>query len=229
MSASLTSTRGLAVNVAEAIWAKGGDVLTSNGTVVVDAPEAKAGIAMLADGIDTGWIPRSALTFNEEDSREAFQQGSALFLRNWPYVYRKLADPNSPVSGIFAAAALPGPSALGGWNLGVSSCSTHRRTARDFIKFVTSEANQRKLFELGGFAPTVASVYNDPELRQRFPYIDLLQQSVQNSRIRPATLNSEDVSEAIQEYVGQALHNPLSVDAMAEKLAERLATVMRRR
>jgi multiple sugar transport system substrate-binding protein len=184
---------------------------------------------MLAHGFQAGWIPRAALAFDEEHSREAFQQGSALFLRDWPYVHPKVADQNSPVSDKFAVTALPGPSALGGWNLGVSSCSTHRKTARDFIRFVTNEANQRKLFELGGFAPTVAAVYDDPGLRQRFPYLDLLRRSVQNSRIRPTTPNYEDVSDAIQEYVGQALNNPLSVDAMTEKLVERLVTVMQRR
>jgi multiple sugar transport system substrate-binding protein len=216
---------GLTVNAMEAIWANSGDVLTPAGKVVADSPQTKAGVRMLAHGVEAGWIPRGALRFNEERSREAFQQGHALFMRNWPYAYRLLADPKSPVSGKFGVTALPGPSALGGWNLGVSTCSTHRQTARDFIRFLTSESSQRQLFQSAGFAPTIATVYDDPALRQQFPYLDVIRRSVENSRNRPATPYYDDVSGAIQEYLTNALNNPVSADAMTEALAERLTAV----
>lgn len=216
---------GLTVNAVEAIWANGGDVLSEEGEVIVDAPEARAGVRMLADGFADGWIPREALRFAEEQSREAFQQGDALFLRNWPYVYSQLADPNSPVAGKFDVAPLPGPGALGGWNLGISSCSTHRQTAREFIDFVASEENQRHLFEKAGFAPTIAELYDDRALRARFPYLDVLRDSVEHSRTRPSTPYYDEVSEAIQEYLTNALSNPVSADAMTTGLAERLTTV----
>lgn len=216
---------GLTVNAIEAIWARGGDVLTADGAVAVDSREARAGVRMLADGFASGWIPRAALTFGEEQSREAFQNGSALFLRNWPYVYRLLADPNSPVATKFDVAPLPGPSALGGWNLGISSCSTHQQTARDFIRFATTEANQRKLFETAGFAPTIATLYHDPALLGRFPYLDVIRRSVASSRNRPATPYYENVSDLVQEYLANALSNPVSADAMTARLAERLGAI----
>ena len=31
-------------------------------------------------------IPKEAITFQEEQGRQAFQSGKLLFLRNWPYV-----------------------------------------------------------------------------------------------------------------------------------------------
>ncbi|MBP2325551.1 multiple sugar transport system substrate-binding protein [Kibdelosporangium banguiense] len=216
---------GFTVNAMEAIWAKGGDVLSPQGAVIIQSPQAKAGIKMLASGFEDGWIPRAALTFTEERSREAFQTGSTLFLRNWPYVYQRLSDPKSPVSDKFGVTTLPGPSALGGWNLGVSNCSTHRQTARNFIKFVTDETNQRNLFRTAGFAPAVAALYEDPELRKQFPYLDVLRRSVENSRNRPATPYYGDVSAAIHEYLANALTNPVSTDAMIDSLVEQLTAV----
>ena len=216
---------GLAVNAFEAVWAHGGAVLTPHGDVLVDSPQAVAGIEMLANGIRDGWIPRTALGYGEEQSREAFQQGHAVFLRNWPYVYAQLAAPKSPVADKFGVAPLPGPGALGGWNLGVSSCSTHRRTARDFIEFVVSETNQRHLFEKAGFAPTIASLYDEPALRTRFPYLEVLRSGVEHSRYRPSTPFYEDVSDTIQEYVANAMNNPVSARAMTAGLAARLQTV----
>jgi multiple sugar transport system substrate-binding protein len=216
---------GLTVNAMEAIWANRGDVLAPDGDVVVDSYEARRGVRMLASGIQDGWIPRDALRFNEERSREAFQQGRAVFLRNWPYVYSQLNDARSPVAGKFDVAPLPGPSALGGWNLGISSCSTNRETARDFIKWLTSEENQRNLFVRAGFAPTRASLYDDAELRADFPYLGVLRRSIEQSRYRPTTPYYEDVSDAIQEYVTVALNNPRSTDDMMTNLSDRLATV----
>jgi multiple sugar transport system substrate-binding protein len=216
---------GLTVNAIEAIWANGGEVLTPGGDVVVDSVEARQGVRMLIDGIEQGWIPRAALRFDEERSREAFQQGRAVFLRNWPYVYSQLADSRSPVAGRFGVAPLPGPSALGGWNLGIASCSTNQATARDFIEFVTSEENQRNLFIRAGFAPTIASLYDDEELREEFPYLEVLRRSVEQSRLRPATRYYEDVSDAIQELVTEALTNPRRADHMVTTLAQRLAAV----
>lgn len=140
---------------------------------------------LLAESIEDGWIPREALEFREEESREVFQRGSAVFLRNWPYVYGLLAGENSPVAGKFDVAPLPGPNALGGWNLGISSCSTRRGTARDFIRFLTSEANQRKPFEKAGAGPTLAALYEDQRLRAKIPYLDVLRESLERSRERP--------------------------------------------
>lgn len=94
---------------------------------------------------------------------------NALFMRNWPYAHRLLADPSSPVSGRFGVTALPGP------------------TARDFIRFLAGESSQRRPFQAAGFAPAIAAVYDDPALRQQFPYLDLIRRSGEKSRNRPAT------------------------------------------
>ncbi|GAB3457207.1 ABC transporter substrate-binding protein [Actinophytocola sediminis] len=218
---------GLAVNAFEAIWGAGGDVLAPDGTVLVGSEQARAGVRLLAEGVQDGWIPHEALGFKEEQSREAFQEGSALFLRNWPYAYRLLADENSPVAGRFDVATLPGPSALGGWNLGISSCSAHRRTARDFIKFLTSEDNQRLAFQQASAGPTIAALYQDPELLADRPYLKVLGESLRDARARPPVPYYEDVSDAIQEHVGDALEKPTAADDRVEDLAERLARITR--
>lgn len=224
---------GFTVNVIEMIWAVGGDVLDDNGRIMVNEPAARTGVQMLADGIEsgdgTGWIPRAALGYNERLSHMAFQDGDAVFLRNWPYVYRLLDDPKSPLREKFDVAPLPGPSALGGWNLGISSCSRSPATARDFIKFVTSEANQRLLFEKAGFPPTIADLYQDPALRQQFPYLDVLRQAIEDSRTRPTIPAYDDVSALVQEHLHRALSDPVSAGGMTDLLAEKLAAMLRAR
>ena len=90
---------GLTVNVAEAINTNGGTIVGEDGkTVTVDSPEAKAGLTRLVDGFKNGDIPAEAITYQEEQGRQAFEAGKLLFLRNWPYVYN-LAKTDGIVDG----------------------------------------------------------------------------------------------------------------------------------
>ena len=40
-------------------------------------------------GFADGTIPKAAITWQEEQSRAAFQSGKLIFLRNWAYVYNR--------------------------------------------------------------------------------------------------------------------------------------------
>ncbi|MEN3362529.1 MAG: multiple sugar transport system substrate-binding protein [Mycobacteriales bacterium] len=209
----LRSYEGLTVNVLEAMWGQGGDVLSPSGEVTVTSPAARAGIALLADGLTSGWIPRASLDYNEELSRDAFEEGHALFLRNWPYVLQILDSPGSPVAKRVGVAPLPGPSALGGWNLGISRCSRSQATAKEFIKFLVDNENQRILLDRAGYAPVRAALYTDAELRHAHPYLDAIRQSLTDARTRPVTPYYREMTAAIQSLLHAALANPKKLDA----------------
>src|ERR1700746_3474656 len=122
---------GLTVNFAEAVQSAGGSILSPEGTrVVVDSPQALRGLEFLVNGFQQGWIPKVALTYEEESSQAAFEAGKFLFLDNWPDVYAALSVPGSQnkVYGNVGVAPLPGPdgtgsSSLGGANLAISAFS----------------------------------------------------------------------------------------------------------
>ena len=44
--------------------------------------------AIYADGV----VPPAVLTWQEEQTRFAFQNGQAVFMRNWPYAYALMQD-----------------------------------------------------------------------------------------------------------------------------------------
>ncbi|SES46777.1 ABC transporter substrate-binding protein [Actinokineospora terrae] len=217
---------GLTVNALEAIWSKGGN-LTTDHAITINSPQAKQGVEMLAMGLRDGWIPRAATGFNEERSREHFQAGKALFMRNWPYVYPIMTAPDSPIAAAVGVTTLPGPSALGGWNLAISPCSQHQETARDFIRFYTEESEQRELFAKGGFAPTVRSLYADPVLRSKFPYLEHLHHSLDTARDRVQTPQYDRVSDLIQESLHNALDRPEGVPLRLDQLADDMRTTLR--
>ncbi len=79
---------GLTVNASEAINAAGGEIVKTDGkTADVDTPQAVKGLSFLADAYKNGDIPKEAITYQEEQGRQAFEAGKPPFLRNWSYVY----------------------------------------------------------------------------------------------------------------------------------------------
>jgi multiple sugar transport system substrate-binding protein len=226
---------GLTVNFAEAVQSAGGAILTDDGTkVAVNSPQARQGLDFLVRGFREGWIPKRSLTFKEEESREEFQSGRLLFLRNWPYVYGLVSRPGSSVRGKVGVTVLPGPygpgsSSLGGGNLAVSAYSRHQKTAIAFIKYLTSLENERVGLTQGSFPPVWARLYDDPALIKRFPYLPVLKKSILSAKPRPVSPNYNQVSLAISNAVSGALSFRQTPDAAIAQMAGDLGSVITNR
>jgi multiple sugar transport system substrate-binding protein len=204
---------GLTVNFADAVQSEGGSILGPDGTTVtVTSPQAEAGLSFLVDGLSEGWIPKAALTYEEEQSAQDFESGKLLFLNNWPFIYSQASQPaaGNKVVGKFAVTLLPGvngpgSSSLGGANLGVSAFSKHQATAAQFIQYLTSLPEERQLLIHTGLPPVWTSLYSDPAMDQMFPYLPVVEQAVLQAKPRPAIPDYDQASVAISDKVYAAL------------------------
>ena len=210
---------GLTVNASEAINSAGGAVLDADGKPSLLTPEAKAGMANLTKAYADGQIPKEAITFQEEESRQAFQDGKLLFLRNWPYVYNlATTEGSSKVKDVLGMTALPGKdgpgaSSLGGHSAAVSVYSKNKATALDFLKFLTTEETQKFFATQGSLAPVIGKLYDDQELVAKLPYLPVLKTSIENAVPRPVTPFYPAVTKAIQENAYSAIKGEKTVDA----------------
>ncbi|KAA0018465.1 ABC transporter substrate-binding protein [Antrihabitans cavernicola] len=208
---------GLTVSTAEAINANGGTFVGPDGkTPTVNSPQARAGLQQLVDGFKSGDIPQEAITYKEPESQKAFEDGKLLFLRNWPYVFGTAAKDSSQVKDKYGVAPLPGvngvgTSTLGGYNVGINAFSQHKATALDFLKFLTGDDAQRIIAD-GALPPTLASLYDDPALIQKMPYLPALEESIANAVPRPVSPFYPAVSKAVQDNAYAALKGEKSVD-----------------
>jgi multiple sugar transport system substrate-binding protein len=224
---------GLTVNFAEAVQSAGGSILSPDGTkVTINSPQARQALSFLVGGFRDGWIPAAALNYDELASQNAFEQGKALFLNNWPYVYGEAEGPGSEVAGKIGVEALPGPdgpgsSSLGGANLAISAFSRHQRTALAFIKFMTSETVERQILINGSLPPVWTQLYTDPSLIQRFPYLPTLEQAILSARPRPAVPDYNQLSLAISSSVHQALMQRVSVNTTITNLSGELNQIIK--
>lgn len=225
----LDKYEGLTVNFSEAVQSAGGEVVNAEGKPNLNTPEAKAGLDFLAQGLSSGMIPRDAITYKEEEGRRAFMEGKLIFHRQWPYQYAlaNATDGSSKVNGKFGIAPLPGASgpgksSLGGLNLGISKFGKNKGSALEFIKFITGEAEAKVMAEKTSEAPVYTSLYDDPSLQQKFPYLPTLKQSVESAVPRPKVVKYGDVTTAIQEAAYAAMTGQKPSDQALQELQTKL-------
>src|SRR6266540_1387282 len=98
---------GMVVNVLEGLWANGTRVLGESGTVFPEPDRAEEVLAFLRALIESGVSPPWVTAADEELTRRGFQDGRAIFLRNWPYAMDLFGQPGSAVRGKVGIASLP--------------------------------------------------------------------------------------------------------------------------
>jgi len=218
---------GLTVNAAEAVNTAGGVFVKADGkTPNVDTPEAKKGLDFLVNGFKQGYIPQEAIGFTETESLADFESGKLLFMRQWPYGVSILnTDASSKVKGKFGISPLPGltadkpgASSLGGHSWAMSVYGKHKATALDFMKFSESDAVQKYLLTQASLAPVVSTLYTDPTLVAKAPYLPVLLQSIQNAVPRPVTPFYPAVTKAIETNVYAALQGQKSSEQALKDL-----------
>lgn len=204
---------GLVCDFSEVLQGYGGTVLDPSDSkkVTINSP---AGVQALTEMVS--WVgtisPTSITTFTEEPCRQAFQNGDAIFMRNWPYAYSLGNASGSKVAGKFDITAMPyggsgtvGHSCVGGWNMAINAFSKNPDASWSFIKYMLSPDAQKQLALKGSFTPSLQSVYDDAAVKTAQPLFTKLAPILQNSLPRPVSPVYPDLSNIIQNHVHQAL------------------------
>jgi multiple sugar transport system substrate-binding protein len=220
---------GLTVNFAEAVNSAGGVIIGDDGKPNVNTPEAKTGLDRLVNWFKDGTIPKGAITWQEEQGRQAFQNGTLIFHRNWPYVYQlaQKDDGSSKVNGKFDIAPLPGEtgpgvSSLGGHNMAISKYAKNKGTAVEFIKWWNSEEIQKSNVLATSNAPTRSNLYTDPDITKKYPFMPILLKSIETAQPRPVAVKYGDVTLAIQDSAYSALQGQTPSDQALSELQTKL-------
>lgn len=198
---------GMTVQLTGLAASAGGLVVGEDGKPTANSTETIAGVQSVKDGFDKNYIPKEALTYKEEESRQAFQDGKLAFLQNWPYVYAlaEATDGSSKVNGKIGVAPIPGvgsgsgASALGGLNYAISASAKNMGTAVDFILFMTEKTQQKEWAIATAQAPAHVSVYEDKDVLKAYPFFSTLKEALDAGKPRPQVVKYGEVTQAIQE------------------------------
>ena len=234
------SSESLTCNAIEWIASFGGGRLVDDqGAITINNPQAARALATAARWVGT-ISSVGVLNYAEEDARGVFQNGQALFMRNWPYAWSLAQSPDSLVRGKVGVSALPrgdGPGArhagtLGGWQLAVSKYSKHPEVAADLVMHMASAAVQKDRAIRGSFNPTRPALYKDPEVIAANSFMASLLGTFEESVARPsgqAGLKYPSVSLALSNAAHDVLGRKATPEAAVRKLEGQLKLVRRER
>lgn len=227
---------GLVTVFLEYLGAHGGEILAPDGSVAVASPAGVRALTAMRRQIARGAAPREVLTWHEEETRFAFQNGNAVFLRNWPYAYPLLADPaTSRVAGRFAVSPLPGASggrptaALGGAQLAVNAYSRRPELAWRLVAFLTSPQRMLERAAAAGQYPPRRSLWSDPRLATALGVpVESLRAVLEAAVPRPVTPVYSQLSEALQIHLHRALAGQATPAAALGRAAAEMEEILRR-
>jgi multiple sugar transport system substrate-binding protein len=216
----------------EFIWTHGGEVLDPDDPtrVLVDSPEAIAGLATERSMITEGISPEGVTVYKEDESAGAFLNGDAVFLRNWPYVYALVGTSEYPklepeqvgVSELPSADGEPGNGTVGDQPLYISSTATDPDAAWKFIQFLSAPEQQKIRAVEGAYLPTRTALYSDQEIQEKVPVVVLAQEALQHTRPRPVSPYYSDMSLEMAEQFNASLSGDISPEEAARTLKEQL-------
>jgi multiple sugar transport system substrate-binding protein len=184
--------------------------------VGLDKPQTLEAIEFLKSTIASQISPPGVTTYQEEETRQIFQNGNSVFLRNWPYVWPLANKESSAINGKIAIKPMvhtkngSSGACLGGWALGISKSSKHPEEAWKAIKYFTSEEAQRKFVLEAGFVPSRRELFLDPQIVAKYPHYPELLKVVDKAVLRPPIAQYAQASDILQRYLSAALTNRLT-------------------
>ena len=225
-------------NGCEYIWSYGGNILDPEDPtkVIIDSPEAAAGLAEERSMIAKGTSPQGVLQYQESETEGAFLTGEAVFMRIWPSTYALAGSTDFPdvKKDMLGITQIPtdkpgGPSysTLGGWNFLINAQSDLQDEAWEFAKWMTEPEQLISNAKVGSKLPVRQSLYNDPEVLDNVPVARLGKEAIiDNARPRPVSPYYSDVSLELAEGLNTSLSGDASPEETVANLQEDLQQII---
>lgn len=214
---------GLVAVFLEVLWGHGGEwINATTREVLLDSADAVDALQFLKNTI--GEIsPPGVTTYMEEDTRLLFQNGRAVFLRNWPYVWTLLRQSAPSMAERVAFTSMvgtshnPGTSTLGGWGYAISSFCPEPEKAWAFVEFMTRAEQMKRIQQKTGLTPV---------------RVDLLPAEyltvTGNVRTRPRIPEYAQASDILQRWLSAALTGRVSCEKALAKAASETRALLKR-
>ena len=227
---------GLICNWLEYVGSNTGGAVLKGQRLALDTTANAEATQFMYDLIRTHHIspPNTYTEMKEEEVRAFFQQGNALFERNWPYAWALHQREDSAVRGKIGIAALPhfsggkSVSTLGGWHIGISKHSDAKQNSLELLKFVLSFDTQKRLALELGWNPGRKDVYVDKQVVEVLPHFAYLRNVFENLQPRPNLPYYTLISEVLQRHINGVLSGKLSAGQALDMAEQETQTIIDR-
>lgn len=185
---------GLTVWFNTLVESAGGSILENDGTRVALGEPARRALEVMSQLAHSPAADPSLDNQMEDQNRLRMEAGLAAFQLNYPFVYPSMRANRAELFRALRWAPYPRVDAgkparvtIGGNNLAVSAYSRHPELAFEAILCLRGEQAQRVNAVKGGLPPTLASLYEDPEVLKAFPFAPEIKAALQHASLRPLT------------------------------------------
>ncbi len=185
---------GLTVWFNTLVESAGGTILSEDGSEVELGEPAARALEIMSRLAQSPAADPSLENHMEDQNRLRMEAGLAAFQLNYPFVYPSMRANRPKLFQHLRWAAYPRVHAdkparvtIGGNNLAVSAYSRHPELAFEAIQCLRGEHAQRVNAVVGGLPPTLAHLYEDPEVREAFPFADEIKAELEQASLRPLT------------------------------------------
>lgn len=187
--------------------------------------DVKGGLETMNAFKEAKVVPADILAYTEGESHNAFLNGEAVFLRNWPYVNGMVASGEYNVkSEQVAYAALPNGGTVGGWILGLNANSKNMEGAKAFVQFLAGPEGQKINATVGSYMPGFNALLSDAEVQKANALLPsaAFQTALSKTIARPVVANYAEVSDKIQIAAHKYLSGNGSLDEAVKAIEEAL-------
>lgn len=217
---------GIVTNFVEIVAGYGGFWVNPETLEVgLDQPAGVKAAEFMKGVIDQGISPPGVTNYVEEDSLRQFENGNAVFLRNWPYVWAEASKDGSPVAGNIAlkpmvhAEGEQSAACLGGWGFGISSATPHPEEAWRVVEFFTSAGPMKDFVTEFAYVPSRRALFTDPEVLAVFPHFEQLLKVAETAVPRPPVGQYAQLSDILQRYLSAAITDQMTPEEAMQAAA----------
>jgi len=183
------------------------------------------GLTMMKAFTDSKATPDDILVYTEGETHNAFLNGESVFARNWPYMNGMAASGDYNVSTEqIGYAPLPHGGTVGGWILGISSNSTNKEGAKEFLSFISGPEGQKINATVGNYLPGFNALMTDEEVLKSNTLLtdEGFQKALQTTIARPVVTNYSEVSDVIQLKAHEFLSGNSNLEDAVKGIEEKL-------
>ena len=210
------------VEWANYLFSCGGDFYDADGKVAINSEEAVKALDLYIDCM-TNAAPEGSKNFNLDEAFNVFAQGDAFSFISYNWMIPKLDNENeSSVTGLSELIPIPNGSSLNaGWGWGIPTNAPDKDSAWEFIQWIES-AEVTKERALEGGSPTRADVMNDPDVLEKWPYLETVCEIMEDSKMFPIM---EDATQLV-EVLGRELSLAVAGDQTSQEALDNVSAEM---
>lgn len=214
------------------LWSFGGDIFDSKGKIIINDKSGKRAVENYCECFDYA-SPNSLINMPSDQIREFREGKAAMVIAFFSYGSDIIHSSGIVNEDNIGFSTVPGKnSVLSGWSFCISSDSKKKKTAANFLKWISGPKIAIRRAFLEGQS-SQAHIYSSKELLRLYPWLDTALKSLEYTRkrimprINGKYLEPEKtVEDIIGEMIYSVLKDPDSLSMLLNECKEKLNNVI---